>query len=1605
MANVTAAMPLSTAAGALLYGIFCFFPQQPQIVAISYAAFAVVEIAPHLLWHNSTDIPSIQNSTVESLASEPQIVPVTTTDIVNLTATLSGILNKTIIVTTSDSIFQDLATLAHNINTETKPVDVNVAAHTTDRVQEAIADYNACLVSATTEVVAPATKSIENTNSSSKVTEAKVSTNQAVTPTPLSEEASEAAQITNEAHKTNRESSTVADIQTISFLSVTPYRSSLNPAEGRALLYQGALIVLVFAGLTGSVIFAYTVLRPVFAETLFASIIACADHLAPLLWTGLVHLHGIAARLHSGAAALYQHGVTPIFHIWMKASDKIALRRSDFETLVDNRVTRSSGLAHSQIDQLGDLSSHCWSLTMAMLFKICAYIACGLGRCAAYFKVDHGMLRAITNGWNLIVAGVGTVLVFIDTCIGTSKSFAIETLIPKFFFSEPTWCSSCLTWLWRWPLVICLTWVVFQVLSTACCVCQSPTRRWIIRVGSAMVLFAFVIRTECGYDIIVADISVLCFYLRQPACRYAVSLQPGINHSQESTAPASAKAEKVATAVEKADAVAERRYAKAKQEQKLAEVAKKEAEFTEAARKQTAAAEKAWQEQKLAEAAKKAAEAIQAAKEKIAAAEAAKKETEAAKAKDKRIEDFKRQKDNAIKEKEEKDEEIRTQMASLHARLEAEDALCVGKLESQMNRENAETHRELDERIGPIDKRPAADFPSTIEVPAKQNEADNTRPDYFVSIESKGPKLAARSLSTKQFPNGVINKGSNIIFTLRDTQPELDSGSDSNLDSDSDLDSESEAEPDDKESVTLQPHDDSVDTLCTQLATLTGVGQGSKAAEAKGTKLATEQPVIRRPAAPDFLLREERVIPPSSTFGRRIEPSLETTSIPGLYQRGSGIVSTRPAAGVASREEWRNRLLGGPSTLTRLRRAQEDAESGNSNNGGDSGGPPGLPVTPTVPSYSGATADDVNGKSDATNDEDTNMDFVEKQIEILEDVNMDVTEEQSGSFKDDAMDVIEEQSEDLQDDHMDIIEKQREDAKDDTTETKGRNNTNQFTMPTFPTQVGGARGVINGTDDVDMDEETFQPPTIITKPGHSEYRALPLNLHTSPASTIAPNQLPCPDRSSALFSGDMSATSIVPTLVLGGEGYEPSPSTPDTYLLKATYQPDVPKTSGNLNASTVPDPAVAAASPTNQALQIQAGRSDSAGQSPSSIHVPEMGANTGNALPGSPSASDSEFEEIMMNAINDMNAASTSGEDSDQSDSASNEGEKPINLGNGISPRDRYSTEYREWSPEVETPHILTRQEVLARDRTIKPLKNKFAASSISMAPSQTLSATGVPAETFSVLENNSTGGTDGINILPQSDTGFDVPKEAYTEERDFDEHSPSQEVHDHVDNDVDYSSTFPDSDVEFKVEEIDIPDPTPLDTDEVPCTNPDHSLKSPDQLEPQLGDVWQLRKGETEAVFLPVYLDGEGEPHLLDKSEQRVFSWTPGEQWTFQDDDMDFRQLANIILAQTHRPEDPIIGQAWRSNDLGTSGKYIVAWSDMEQLYCITDKNHDSSYWDPAETTWRCMSNDEVHPVGFRQMTEADEDQESVGFEGAGHVPEEGAREAAKGANGKGEF
>jgi hypothetical protein len=77
-------------------------------------------------------------------------------------------------------------------------------------------------------------------------------------------------------------------------------------------------------------------------------------------------------------------------------------------------------------------------------------------------------------------------------------------------------------------------------------------------------------------------------------------------------------------------------------------------------------------------------------------------------------------------------------------------------------------------------------------------------------------------------------------------------------------------------------------------------------------------------------------------------------------------------------------------------------------------------------------------------------------------------------------------------------------------------------------------------------------------------------------------------------------------------------------------------------------------------------------------------------------------------------------------------------------------------------------------------------------------------------------------------------------------------------------------------------------------------------------------------------------------------------------------------------------------------SGKCIVAWSDIEEMYCITDKNHDGFYWDSVATGCRRMSNDELDPIGFRQMTEAEvhENQESVVFEEASHVPEEGQRE-----------
>jgi hypothetical protein len=289
------------------------------------------------------------------------------------------------------------------------------------------------------------------------------------------------------------------------------------------------------------------------------------------------------------------------------------------------------------------------------------------------------------------------------------------------------------------------------------------------------------------------------------------------------------------------------------------------------------------------------------------------------------------------------------------------------------------------------------------------------------------PKSEANTQITEQFQAGAINKGSGTFVPLRDEV--LASGSDS--DSESDL--EPSSKPEVEETVTSHPQDEVFDELCAQLPSLPKVRakanqpitqqskiedntmrgeilapQQPKSPEVEVSKPPGEQPVIRHSTASEAHAQAPRVLPPPSTFGRRIELNLDKfLPLPDLYNRCSVSISTRPYSGIDSKEERRNRLLGVPSRLTLMGREQEAMEANVANkgrDGGGGGGPSGpLPLFPPSPPSSGPRGDDGgpsgpplpsgqfddglaldgdNGKNEDTNDDDNNMGDIDEQSEM-----------------------------------------------------------------------------------------------------------------------------------------------------------------------------------------------------------------------------------------------------------------------------------------------------------------------------------------------------------------------------------------------------------------------------------------------------------------------------------------------------------------------------------------------------------------------------------------------------------------------------------------------
>jgi hypothetical protein len=134
-------------------------------------------------------------------------------------------------------------------------------------------------------------------------------------------------------------------------------------------------------------------------------------------------------------------------------------------------------------------------------------------------------------------------------------------------------------------------------------------------------------------------------------------------------------------------------------------------------------------------------------------------------------------------------------------------------------------------------------------------------------------------------------------------------------------------------------------------------------AKTPDSKPEDDEPVVPEPpspvTAPEPEAQSPRVPPTPTTFPRGDSLNLDDFPMPALYNRPAN----RPATGVDSKEEWRNRILGGPSILTQMRREREAAANNRSNdlNGDDddsSGAPPScLPEESAGPSGDGTGGD------------------------------------------------------------------------------------------------------------------------------------------------------------------------------------------------------------------------------------------------------------------------------------------------------------------------------------------------------------------------------------------------------------------------------------------------------------------------------------------------------------------------------------------------------------------------------------------------------------------------------------------------------------------------
>jgi hypothetical protein len=493
MANATTAMPLGTAAGAVLFALAHLFVQQPNAVALGYTAFTLAQVAPYVLWDYKTAAANTQNFTANAwtFGASPSVVVMSTTELVNKTATAGGLVDETVIVLTTERVKKRLDDLGYVTTIESEPVPFSATTHIINSVNEQdsneLYDMNECTPN--DEKIGEPVGILRSVYAYSidRIKDAKVTAVQTVY-----------------GHYN------ASKVHTTKYWTTSKVSEKPNAAPGKThqhLINGIAILCLIYNFLFLGVItdFVIQVRWPHYHKEcyvallviLFAMPIAYTNQFMPLMRTLVEYVFGKGLWFWS----------------WFKHLGKHPL--SSLEALITPSLAQVYETCSCfwfwstyQGNNLEDVLS--WPL------ETCAYAGSRVGRVVSYLTDDHGILCAIADMWKsteiIIVKYILAVLVALQELLTISKDFFVGIRSPAEFVCRAAWCSMLWPWLWRGPLIVFVTSFYIASCRTALQRWRTPLSRCIVVIVYTLASLASLRRTKCIQDTIVVIVISIVLY-------------------------------------------------------------------------------------------------------------------------------------------------------------------------------------------------------------------------------------------------------------------------------------------------------------------------------------------------------------------------------------------------------------------------------------------------------------------------------------------------------------------------------------------------------------------------------------------------------------------------------------------------------------------------------------------------------------------------------------------------------------------------------------------------------------------------------------------------------------------------------------------------------------------------------------------------------------------------------------------------------------------------------------------------------------------------------------------------------------------------------------